>query len=168
MTAKSYQVITAPFRRHPCLCRALRLSNRVTTLCVYSIYLLYLLFLFTQRSMQLLPTLVVPGVGFVLLSFYRDCVNAPRPYEVLDIQPIIPKQTRGHSFPSRHVFSVFVIAATLGWQNISLGIFLFVIGLFIAINRVLGGVHFPKDVIVGMIAGLLCGLAGSAIFQFIL
>ena len=80
MTAKSYQAMTAPFRRHPWLCRALRISNRVTTLCVYGIYLIYLLVLLIHRSANLLPAVLVPGVGFVLLSVYRDRVNAPRHY----------------------------------------------------------------------------------------
>lgn len=168
MTAKSYQAITAPFRRRPWLCRALRISNRATTLCVYGIYLIYLLVLLVHRSANLLPAILVPGVGFVLLSLYRDRVNAPRPYEVLDITPIIHKDTKGHSFPSRHVFSVFVIAATLGYQHPPLGALLGVIGLLISVNRVLGGVHFPKDVLVGMALGILCGWGGSALLASLL
>lgn len=168
MTATSYQAMTAPFRRHPWLCQALRLSNTLTTVCVYGVYLFYLAFLFVQRRGQLLPAVVVPGIGFVLLSLYRSRVNAPRPYEVLNIIPIISKKTKGHSFPSRHVFSVFVIAATLGYQVWPLGVFLGIIGLLISANRVLGGVHFPKDVLVGMGLGILGGLGGSIIFSLLL
>ncbi len=168
MTAKSYQTMTASFRRHPWLRRALRIFNRITTLCVYGIYLGYLLILLVNRSTNLLSAVLIPGVGFVLLSLYRDRVNAPRPYEVLDITPIIHKDTKGHSFPSRHVFSVFVIAATLGYQHPLLGALLGVIGLLISVNRVLGGVHFPKDVLVGMALGILCGWGGSALLALLL
>ncbi len=168
MTEHRYQTITAPFRRHPMLCQILRLSNWVTTLCVYGIYSLYLLRLLFHPSIEILPAIVVPGTTFVLLSWYRDRVNAPRPYEVLNIQPIIPKQTKGHSFPSRHVFSVFVIAVTIGFPLPKLGLFLVALGLLISVNRVIGGVHFPKDVIAGMAAGLLSGLLGCTLFQYIL
>ena len=86
----------------------------------------------------------------------------------MNITPMIRKDTKGHSFPSRHVFSVFVIAATLGCQHPPLGALLGVIGLLICINRVLGGVHFPKDVLVGMALGILCGLGGSALLASLL
>ena len=75
------------------------------------------------------------------------------------------KDTKGHSFPSRHVFSVFVIAFTVGvhihWAGIALG----AVGLLISLIRVLAGIHFPRDVLAGMLSGIACGLIGFLILS---
>ena len=78
-----------------------------------------------------------------------------------DFKPIIEKNKKGESMPSRHVFSAFIIGmAFLYIGEIPLGI----IGLIIAIVRVISGVHFPKDVIVGALVGILCGAVGFFTF----
>ena len=165
MDARQYERLTAPLRRKPLLCSLLRTANRLTTAAVYAVYVLYNLLLLVQRDRQLLPTLLVPAVFFLLISVCRDRINAPRPYEVLDIDPIIRKDTHGHSFPSRHVFSVFLIATTIGTQVLWLGAALAVIGVFICIIRVVGGVHFPRDVFAGLLLGVACGLLGCSVWN---
>lgn len=167
MTSQQYQNWTAALRRHPNRIRILTAANHLTTTAVYAVYVLYLLVLFLQNQAALPAAILVPGISFVLLSFYRDRLNAPRPYEVLDIQPLIQKDTKGHSFPSRHVFSVFVIAFTIGTQILWLGIALGIVGIIICVIRVLGGVHFPKDVLAGLALGLLCGVVGFALVPFL-
>ncbi|MDO5548412.1 MAG: phosphatase PAP2 family protein [Eubacteriales bacterium] len=167
MTTQQYQKWTAPLRRHPKSISILTAANRATTAFVYAAYGVYLIFLLLQNRPLLPAAILVPGISFVLLSLYRDRTNAPRPYEALDIQPLIVKQTKGHSFPSRHVFSVFVIAVTIGIQNLCAGIVLGAVGVAICIIRVLGGVHFPKDVLAGMALGLLSGAVGFALVAFL-
>ncbi len=55
---------------------------------------------------------IVPFLGFVTLTIVRRIINRPRPYEVDGIPPLIEKDTSGKSFPSRHVFSAYMIALT--------------------------------------------------------
>ena len=92
----------------------------------------------------------------------RKTINAPRPYEVFDASPVIPKDTRGNSFPSRHAFSIFVIAMTfcaccpLAW----VGSVMLAAGVLLAVIRVVSGVHFPRDVVVGALLGMLAGFVG--------
>ena len=57
---------------------------------------------------ELIIYLAIPGISFVAVSIFRKCYNAKRPYEIYDFKPLIPKDTIGKSFPSRHVFSIFV------------------------------------------------------------
>jgi membrane-associated phospholipid phosphatase len=119
-----------------------------------------LIVLAVQRDSRLLKAVLVPAVSFVLLSLYRRWNNAKRPYEVLDIQPLIQKDTKGKSFPSRHVFSVFVIAMTFLWLKPWLGVVFLAAGVLLAACRVIGGVHWVKDVVVGALAGIVAGLVG--------
>ena len=142
MNAKTYENISNPIRSHPNGVKIINILNKLTSSLVYLAY---------------------PVSLIILLTIFRKAVNAPRPYEVLDIDPIIKKNTKGNSFPSRHVFSVFVIAMSLYYVWPSVGIALMLIGIIIAAIRVIGGVHFPRDVIVGALIGMGCSIIGQYI-----
>jgi membrane-associated phospholipid phosphatase len=99
----------------------------------------------------------VPAVSFVAVSVFRSCFHAKRPYEVYDFAPLIEKETKEKSFPSRHVFSIFVIGSTMVWFYPVAGILIGLMGCVLAVVRVVAGVHFPKDVLAGAVIGILCG-----------
>ena len=160
MTAQDYEVWTRPLRRHPSLTKALLCINKVLTLLVYLAYPLLLLALLLQKDARLATVFLTPAISFVLVSVFRDRVNMPRPYEQLDIQPLIHKDTRGHSFPSRHVFSSAVISCAFLYTVPCIGAIGLLITVWLAVMRVLGGVHFPRDVIAGFCIGLLSGWVG--------
>lgn len=155
---KTYKNNLALIRKHPYGIKILNTINLVSPALIYIIYPLYLLILGFKGDSRFWKLLLIPGISFVLLSVVRKWINAPRPYEVFDIIPIINKDTKGSSFPSRHVFSAFIIAMTLYYISMPMGIFLMFLGTLLGIIRVLAGVHFPRDVIVGGIMGILIGI----------
>ena len=78
----------------------------------------------------------------------------------MDITPLIAKDKQGQSFPSRHVFSAFMIGMCfLQVSGILAGI-IFAVGVFLSVVRVLGGVHFLQDVIAGAVLGIAIGIVG--------
>lgn len=159
MTKEGYERLSAPFRGEKRE-RMLHSANRLFTCLCYVMYPALLGYLAVRGDGRIWKALLVPAVSFALLSLVRKRLNRPRPYEVLDIRPIIRKDTKGKSMPSRHVFSIFVIGATYLWIFPPLGGVLLGFGVLLAWVRVVGGVHFPRDVIVGGAAGLLAGLIG--------
>ena len=134
--------------------------NRVVTICVYLLYPALLGLLWYTKNDGRIPAIVIPGVSFILLSIWRDRINKPRPYEVFDMVPVIDKKTKGHSFPSRHIFCMFLIAVTVFYFYPLAGLLIGLVGIALAVNRVIGGVHFVKDVVCGALVGILCGVAG--------
>lgn len=160
MSEELYKKIAKSIGKYKYGHKILRWINNISTGLVYSIYPIYLLVLGINRDSRFWKLLFVPGISFVLLSIFRNYINASRPYEVYNITPIIDKDSEGKSFPSRHVFSVFVIAMTLYYISPPIGIGLFLIGIVIGTMRVIGGVHFPKDVIFGAVVGILSGIVG--------
>ena len=152
MTKEQYETISRPFRGRPGAVKALKALNRVLTLSCYFLY-----------PARLLRLVLVPAISFVSLSVVRRGLNRPRPYEALDIVPLIPREKKGESFPSRHVFSVFVIAMTWGWVCPPVGWLLGAVGVLLAVTRVVAGIHFPRDVLAGALLGMACGWVGFSL-----
>ncbi len=160
MTNEKYEKISAPYRDHPVRLGLLRFFNLMLTVVGYAAYpfLLYICYEAGKGDYKLLLTVIlVPGASFVLLSLFRRLINARRPYEKLDIHPLIVKKKKGRSFPSRHVFCMFLIATCFCLISPVGGVLLMLAGVFMAWIRVVGGIHFPIDVIIGALVGLLCG-----------
>lgn len=160
MTKEQYIKITEPLRKNPVRAKQVKNLNHILTGFVFCMYPLYLLKLLTERNAWFIRALLVPAVSFACLSIVRKIINVPRPYEKFDIPPVLEKDTTGKSFPSRHVFSVFIIAMTVFYEHPGAGILLGIIGLLLGIVRVAVGVHEPKDIVAGAIAGIVCGLIG--------
>ena len=57
--------------------------------------------------------ILVPGFVFLGGTLLRKKLNFPRPYEQPGFTPLVEKETRGQSFPSRHALSAAVLAAAL-------------------------------------------------------
>lgn len=153
-------------RRRPRLCRALLAIGRALTLLVYALYIGAIAFQLAEAiegktaPERLVRFVLVPAVTFVLGSALRASLNFPRPYEVLGLVPIARKDTRGKSFPSRHVFSAAVISAAMLYLYPPLGLAVGLAAVLLAVNRVLLGVHWMCDTVGGLVFGWLCGWIG--------
>jgi membrane-associated phospholipid phosphatase len=160
MTKEVYEKITGILREDEQKADKLRGINKILTGFVFMIYPLYLLILYWHKDGFLVRAIVVPAVSFVAVTIFRKIYNAPRPYEKFGIPPVIEKDTEGKSFPSRHVFSVFIIAMTVYYGHPGAGVMLILVGVALAVIRVVGGVHEPRDVIAGALVGLAAGVIG--------
>lgn len=157
MNEKQYETISKPFRKEFKRKLLLFLNKMITTL-GYISYPILIILSFLYQKEYLLKVIIIPATGFFLLTFIRKTINRKRPYEALNIQPLINKDKKGHSMPSRHVFSMTIIAVS--WFIISpiIGIILLICSLIMAMIRVIGGVHYPSDVLVGFISACIWGL----------
>ena len=154
-----YMRISGPFQT-PGARRALSMADKVLVVAVAATFLGIGAWLALHQDMRVVRYLSVCAVSFVALSTLRAILNRPRPYEAFDIDPLIPKDTQGKSFPSRHVFSAAVIACALLWMSPWLGTLGFAATAVLSVVRVVGGVHFPRDVIAGALLGIACGIVG--------
>ena len=159
-----YTALSNWLTRYPRLITLLRLFNRFVVVVMYVAYLATLLgIIWLHRSSvvdavkAVYPFILVPGVGFVLLTWGRNYLSAPRPSEEWEIAPLIPREKQGDSLPSRHVFSATVISLVVWRVAWPAGIALLVLTVLLALARVIGGVHYPRDVVAGILCGLICG-----------
>lgn len=144
----------------PFLLSLLRTFNRFMTVVMPIIYLTLLATIYLQQGLgkQVLIYVCIPASGFVILSFLRKKINAPRPYEEWDIKPLLDRDSPGQSMPSRHVFSATIISMACLHTSLTMGMICLILSAFLGLVRVLGGVHFPKDVVVGYICALVWGV----------
>ena len=155
-----YDRIAGNIENKPFLLRLLRAFNRFMTVVMPMIYLTLLATTYLQQGLgkQVLIYVFIPASGFVILSLLRKKINAPRPYEEWTIKPLLDRDSPGQSMPSRHVFSATIISMACFHASLSLGIILLVLSAFLGLVRVLGGVHYLKDVVVGYTSGLAWGV----------
>ena len=160
MTAQRYQAIFDWFRARPAALRALGYAQKISVLGVYLVYGAVLAVTLWQRSGQFWRVLAVPAAVYVLGTLLRAAINRPRPYEALNFTPLFPKDTKGQSMPSRHCFSAAAIAGTAWYVLPPLGAVLAVLGVLIAISRVVTGVHYISDVLAGLAFGSVFAVLG--------
>ena len=155
-----YDHIASKIENKPIFLRLLRTFNRFMTIVMPMIYLTLLAITYLQQGLgkQVGIYLFIPASGFVILSFLRKKINAPRPYEVWEIVPLLDRDSPGQSMPSRHVFSATIISMACLHASLSVGVILLVFSALLGLVRVLGRVHFPKDVVIGYICGLVWGV----------
>ena len=155
-----YNHIAGKIENKPFLLRLLRTFNRLMTVVMPIVYLTLLATTYFREGFgkQVLIYVFIPASGFVILSFLRKKINAPRPYEVWEIVPLLDRDSPGQSMPSRHVFSATIISMACLHANLSVGFILLILSAILSLVRVLGGVHYPKDVLVGYACGLVWGV----------
>ena len=155
-----YAHIAANIKNKPFLLSLLRTFNRFMTVVVPIVYLTLLTTIYFREGFgkQVLMYVFIPASGFVILSFLRKKINAPRPYEEWDIKPLLDRDSPGQSMPSRHVFSATIISMACLHASLTMGMICLTLSAFLGLVRVLGGVHYPKDVVVGYICGLVWGV----------
>ena len=154
-----YAKVSAPFRSAMGV-EAIRLIDKALVVLIALVYVAAAAFMAFTGDMRLIRLLVVPAIVLIAVSIVRSALNAPRPYELYDIDPIIQKSTRGKSFPSRHVACAVVIACALMWIHADWGVITFIGALGLAFTRIVGGVHFPRDVVAAAVFALVVALLG--------
>lgn len=159
MTGETYKKISSPFYKNPWLMKLLLALGKILPFIgAASYFILLTLCILNSETQYFMKSVFIPGFGFFLVTLVRKRINAPRPYEDYDIKPLIKRDKNGCSFPSRHVYSMSVIAAVWLGICVPFAVFLIILSIILAIIRVLCAVHYPRDVIAGFIIGSFFGI----------
>jgi PAP2 superfamily protein len=160
-----YERIRPFFVSYPCYLSLLKWVNRLVTLLMplLYVYVLWSVYLENSKRWEVLAYLLVPASGFILLSVIRKAINWPRPYEIGMLPPLLDREGKGSSMPSRHVFSAAIISIVAWGVNPILSILGLSLALLLAGVRVLAGLHFVRDVVVGFVVALLWGIVSFSL-----
>lgn len=150
-------------KAHEKLTKILIFTEKLCEILIYTVYPTFLIYLAATKNDYLLRSVLTCGIPFVLVSILRKGLNAKRPYEVYGIPAAMKKDKKGSSMPSRHIFSAAIISVSLYFIFPIFAYLCGLLALIMAVFRVLLGVHFIRDVLVGAIIGIVFGLLGSLI-----
>lgn len=105
-------------------------------------------------GMQMLCALAVTtfiGEGIIKRIFQRK-----RPCDTTPTEEMIIKKPLGYSFPSGHTASSFAVMTIMIVFFKSTAIIWITLAVLIGISRIYVHVHYPTDVVVGAILGVIC------------
>ncbi len=104
---------------------------------------------------------VALGVGLADTLAYRvikPAVGRVRPLQNLELTWLRKVgHASGQSFPSNHAGNIFAAASVLSWFIPPAAIWFYSFAALVALSRVGLGVHYPSDILGGMILGLIVG-----------
>lgn len=87
----------------------------------------------------------------------KNLVARPRPFQSLDHVRLLVGMPHGYSFPSGHTTISFAAATAIFGKHKRLGVAALVLAALIGFSRVYVGVHYPFDVLGGVLVGILSG-----------
>ena len=128
---------------------AVMLTNRKTRRCAYTMVLSYLL---------------VFGVG--QLGF-KDLVARVRPCQIDTAVKLLVERPTSWGFPSTHTGWAFAAAASVFLHHKKAGIAVLVLAALIAFSRLYLFVHFPSDVLGGIVLGVLAALLAKKLVALV-
>lgn len=100
---------------------------------------------------------------YVLTSIIRFILPRERPFDALGFTPLIPES--GSSFPSGHAAFFFAISFVLLLIDKKWGIWFLIFSVFIGVARIFVGVHWPSDILGGLVVGFLTFLIFKLLFS---
>lgn len=137
-------------------------------------YLGYLLVVFlffaaiAQKNINIfiLPVFCGSFSRFVINESVYFVYKRKRPSDVLNAKMLI-KKPKYPSFPSGHTSFFFALSFALLPFSANLGIIFIVLSFLICFSRIFAGVHWPLDILAGIIAGALSAFLMLKIFKFL-
>lgn len=100
-------------------------------------------------------------------SCIKNFVRAPRPFASGKVSCVRPSTATGYSFPSGHVqnFSTWSFLFAAHIKKILFTILVALLIILLAISRMYLGAHYPIDVVVGALLGIIIAYAGGKIYD---
>ena len=150
------------FNSHKIFKDMLKIIYKFFPLIIFISYPILLVYIFFADKLLCLKIFLVPLFVFLLVTVLRKIINEQRPYVKYGVSSLFGKNKTGESMPSRHTASAFVIAMAFMRCNVVLGIIMLVTATLIVLSRILAGVHYIRDVAVGILISLV-----FSVFMFI-
>jgi len=105
-----------------------------------------------QGFMIMVSVSICAIVGNLIL---KPFVTRIRPYELNSAIRLLIPPLNDYSFPSGHTMAAFAAATVICYTNRRFGVLAFAFAALMAFSRLYLYVHYPSDVLAGMLLGIL-------------
>lgn len=121
---------------------------------VWATVMVVFFFIPYYREAGVIMFFVLAACGVLTNFVLKPLVARPRPCHTYLEQPLLVTRPSDYSFPSGHTMSSFGAALIIYNADTMLGIVAFVFAFLMAFSRLYLFVHYPSDVLTGMVLGV--------------
>lgn len=137
------------------------------------IWILLSLVLLCFRKTRLAGTAGLLGLIFSLLlnnMILKNLFARVRPYEMIPQLELLVAKAKDWSFPSGHAGSSFAAATAIcfmlkGQEKTAWKWLILAFAFLMAFTRLYIGIHYPSDILAGMVTGVLCGFVAAKVVR---
>lgn len=113
-------------------------------------------------GLQIIYLLLGGSVGTGIYKLLKSKTVRPRPYQVHQVIRLGERPLDHFSFPSGHTLHAVMITTVLGYIQPLLLVLMLPFTILVALSRMVLGLHYPSDVVVGALIG---GVVASGIIS---
>ncbi len=95
--------------------------------------------------------LIILPLTLLANRLIRALVGRQRPFEVIEGLVPLVSHSPGNSFPSNHAAASFAVSFFIYFINPRFGVLFFFLSFLVSVSRLYAGLHFPSDVLAGML-----------------
>ena len=165
MRRNDYVKMTKNLKAKPGLLKFCTMANKFGPWVYGVLYGLFVLSLLPVSMMAAVRVLLVPLGSYFLVQLVNMMLDYPRPYEKFNVKPALPPDKEGgHSIPCKQAYwytmigLVFTIILVFPFKII--GIVLLAGAAGLCAIRVIGGLHFTRDVVIGVVLAVVFAYVG--------
>jgi len=116
------------------------------------------------RWMVLFSAIAMILADQISSNILKDVFQRPRPCQIMSDLNLLVNCGQGFSMPSSHAANSFAQAAFFASLFTKSRWYLIIVAFLVSISRVFVGVHYPGDILAGMMLGVVVGLIVTAFF----
>lgn len=110
------------------------------------------------RGESILHSTLAAGIAWILVKAIKALVRRRRPFQVLGDYARLTPAPNDDSFPSGHSASAFAFLTALTPLGPEVVVPVAIWAVVISYSRYYLGVHFPSDIVAGVLIGVLSGM----------
>ncbi len=109
---------------------------------------------FKKKWKEILFVFITSGLAWIVAKSLKFIIHTDRPFVALpDVHALFTET--GYAFPSGHATFFMALAVALFFNHKKIGCLFMGFAVVIGIARIMGGVHFPFDILGGLALGAL-------------